>query len=263
MGGDRVTRALGMFVDEFLPACEAIGRVALCYAQGSLVSGYASDADLDVIVVWEDDVPPERSWLRRLHDGDEPSFFTYDAPDLAIDRLWRDGQEFNLGHHSRRAFERHMSRDAVGAAVVNDRSLQQIRSGFLRGRVVADTGLAEECREAIQTVPAGYTAEAVRRARNDWAYARTELTKAASQADELVFATVVSQSVLIQVVAVFALAGQYYPGPKWVRRVMDDVGVDDEAKALYDRLWHSPANRLGQIAAIDALADWITCRQSQ
>ena len=248
--------AIEAFVEEILPTCQEAGRVALCYAQGSLVSGYTSQADLDVVVVWDHDVPTRRSWLAALHEPDDPAtaFFTYDAPDLAIDRLWRAGQEFNLAHHSRAAFLEHTSADAPGPALANDRTTQQIRSGFQRGRVLLDTGMADACRDAIVELPAGYTAEALRRARNDWAYARTELAKAASRHDELVFATVLSASAVVQVVAVFAAAGHYYPGLKWLRRVMDDLGVDAQAKARYDDVWHRAGDHVAQVAAMDALA---------
>jgi hypothetical protein len=256
---DRADRAVATFVDEILPTCQAaVGQaVALCYAQGSLISGYTTDADLDVIVVWEGDVPGHRTWLAPLHDVDEPAFFTYDATDLAIDRLWRQGQEFNLGHHGRHRFERHLSATADGRTLANDRVAQQVRSGFMRGRILVDTGPAEAWRRAAAPLPDGYVAEAVRRAHNDWAYARTELAKAAKRDDGLVFATVLANSVLHQVVAVFALAGQYYPGLKWLRRAMADAGVAEDAIGLHEAIW-STADRAAQLEAGDALAGWVT-----
>lgn len=56
----RLGAALHTFRTEILPTCTAIAEVHLCYGQGSLVSGYTEDADLDVVVVWEGDVPRQR-----------------------------------------------------------------------------------------------------------------------------------------------------------------------------------------------------------
>jgi hypothetical protein len=79
-------------------AREPHGDVHLCYVQGSLASRFTEEADLDVVVVWQHDIPIQRTCLRELHDHPSVQLFTYDASDLAIDRLWRHDQEFNLGH---------------------------------------------------------------------------------------------------------------------------------------------------------------------
>src|SRR5260221_7016122 len=43
---------------QVLPAYEPLGQLSLVYLLGSLVSGYTEDADLDLMMVWNDaDVP--------------------------------------------------------------------------------------------------------------------------------------------------------------------------------------------------------------
>ena len=253
-----LARSMEVLRTEILPVLHAHGEVHLCYVQGSLASGFTDEADLDVVVVWRHDIPMLRTWLSELHDHPSAELFTYDASDLAIDRLWRNGQEFNLGHHSVDAFARRMAGDADGRRLANDLATLQVRSGFVRGSVVVDDdGAAAGYRHATELVPEAAVAEACRRARNDWAYAKTELAKAADRGDDLVFAYVLAQSIVVQLVALFALHGHYYPGLKWVRQVMQHLGVPSEAISLYDRVWSERSDIRPQLEAADAFATWI------
>jgi hypothetical protein len=192
-----LARSLEVLRTDILPVLRARGGIHLCYVQGSLASGFTEEADLDVVVVWRHDIPVQRTWLSELHDHPLAELFTYDASDLAIDRLWRHDQEFNVGHHSGDAFARRMAADTDGRRLANDFTTLQVRSGFLRGSVVADDdGAAAGYRQATASVPEAAVAEACRRARNDWAYAKTELAKAADRGDDLVFAHVLAQSIV-------------------------------------------------------------------
>ena len=43
---------------QVLPVYDRLGSLTLVYLLGSLVSGYTDDADLDILLVWDDpDVP--------------------------------------------------------------------------------------------------------------------------------------------------------------------------------------------------------------
>ncbi|HVM06888.1 MAG TPA: DUF4037 domain-containing protein [Acidimicrobiales bacterium] len=253
-----LARSLELLRSDVLPVLQAHGDVHLCYVQGSLASGFTEEADLDVVVVWQHDIPLQRTWLSELHDDPSVELFTYDASDLAIDRLWRHDQEFNLGHHAGDAFARRMAADADGRRLANDLTTLQVRSGFLRGSVVVDEdGAAAGYRQATASVPETAVAEACRRARNDWAYAKTELAKAADRGDHLVFAYVLAQSIAVQLVALFAVHGHYYPGLKWVRRVMQHLGIPSEAISLYDRVWSERSDPRPQLEAADEFAEWI------
>ena len=250
-----------MFTRDVLPVCSSHGTVALAYAQGSLVSGYTDAADLDVVLVWDEPIPTRRQWLALLHTRSDAAFFTHDALDLAIDRLWIGEQEFNLGHHSLERWLHHL-RTNDGVALASDLTALQVRSGFVRGLVLHDpSGRAGEWHETARVVPDGLVEEARRRARNDWAYASGELAKAASRADHLVFTTVLGQTIVRQLVAVFAAAGWPYPGLKWVRQVMVGAGLEAEIIDRYDAVWTAPAledivaaaGRFAELAGADRL----------
>lgn len=178
---------------------------------------------------------------------------------MAIDRLWRHDQEFNLGHYSRAAFAARMAADADGRRLANDLTTLQVRSGFLRGAVIFDRdGVGDDYRQATTTVAQMMVAEACRRARNDWAYVEKELAKAVQRGDDFVFAHLLAQSTVVQLVALFAIHGQYYPGLKWVRQVMEDATIGRTAVEIYDRIWVQRSDPRSQLNAANALAAWIS-----
>lgn len=65
---------------------------------------------------------------------------------------------------------------------------------------------------------------------------------------------------MVQAIALFALHGHYYPGPKWLRRTMAELGFDREAVARYDRLWVQPAYSVEQVVALGQLNRWVEDR---
>jgi hypothetical protein len=85
-------------IETVIPAYKQLGSVLFTYAQGSLVEGYADEADLDLMMVWAAG-PPDGTARRGLRLGDQapdPSFF--DQPGFVLDRFWLSGQQVDLKH---------------------------------------------------------------------------------------------------------------------------------------------------------------------
>lgn len=261
---DAPRAALEKFNADVWPVLSDVGSVAFAYGQGSLVSGYTHDADLDVVVVWEGAVPLDRMpWLRSLHDDDTKPPFTYDAENFFIDRFVRGGQEFNLAHHPRAWFERTVGVEVAGATLARDLTSLQVRSGFVRGLIIHDVAdAAAALQAACRDLPSGFCVEACRTAINDWAYVQGELRKANDREDWLVLFAALAQSVQTQLIAVFALEGHYYPGPKWVRRTMVELGIADDAVSAFDEIWSARGEPVAQLDAASRLVAWIAGRAS-
>src|SRR5713226_8932749 len=94
---------------QLLPAYEPLGSLALVYLLGSLVSGYTEDADLDIMMVWDDpDVPAaslRESLVARLDEQQCISPFVVDYRDIHLERYVIAGQEYNVAHLTLASFE--------------------------------------------------------------------------------------------------------------------------------------------------------------
>ena len=68
--------------ERLLPAYEPLGQLTLVYLLGSLVSGYTEDADLDIMMVWDDPEVPAGSQreplVARLDERQSVSPFVVD-----------------------------------------------------------------------------------------------------------------------------------------------------------------------------------------
>jgi hypothetical protein len=175
----------------------------------------------------------------------------------------RGAQEFNLAHHPRPWFERTVAAGVAGAGLARDLTGLQVRSGFVRGTIIHDVAeAADALRAACRVLPPGLCAEACRTAINDWAYVEGELRKANEREDWLVLFAALAQSVQTQLVAVFALEGHYYPGLKWVRRTMVEVGIADAAVRAFEDIWSARGEPVAQLDAAARLVAWIAGRRS-
>ncbi|GHO84709.1 hypothetical protein [Dictyobacter formicarum] len=82
-----------------------IGDLAFGYGQGSVFAGFSRDSDLDINLVWERACPPQLSErpVALLCDSErEPVQF--DEASLALDKLWVDGRQVDVVHHTGKTF---------------------------------------------------------------------------------------------------------------------------------------------------------------
>jgi hypothetical protein len=98
-----------MLQQHVLPAYECLGSLTLVYLLGSLVSGYTQDADLDMMMVWDElDVPAgalRELLVARFEERPNASPCVVDYRDIHLERIVLAGQEYNVARLPLASFE--------------------------------------------------------------------------------------------------------------------------------------------------------------
>ncbi len=98
-----------MLQQQVLPAYERLGSLTLVYLLGSLVSGYTQDADLDMLMVWDElDVPAgslRELLVARFEERPNASPCVVDYRDIHLERIVLAGQEYNVARLPLASFE--------------------------------------------------------------------------------------------------------------------------------------------------------------
>ncbi|GHO90111.1 hypothetical protein KSF_001590 [Reticulibacter mediterranei] len=100
---------------EVIAQYRRLGGVGFAYGQGSVFTGFSEDADLDINLVWDRPCPPPRQErpVALLCDAlHEPVQF--DTASLALDKLWVDGRQVDVVHHSKETFEQMLEQVRCG-----------------------------------------------------------------------------------------------------------------------------------------------------
>jgi hypothetical protein len=134
-----------------LPAYEDLGSLCLGYLLGSLVSGYTEDADLDVMMVWNDvDVPAaslREPLVSHLDERQGVSPFVVDYRDNHLERYVITGQEYNVAHQTQVSFEAMLQVILDGRRDGTERVLDPLvaTAGFSYGELLLDRqGLGQQ-----------------------------------------------------------------------------------------------------------------------
>ena len=98
-----------MLQQHVLPAYERLGSLTPVYLLGSLVSGYTQDADLDMMMVWDElDAPAgalRELLVARFEEQPNASPCVVDYRDIHLERVVLAGQEYNVAHLPLASFE--------------------------------------------------------------------------------------------------------------------------------------------------------------
>jgi len=144
-----------------VPVDQALGGLAFVYGQGSVVAGFATDADLDLICVWDRAEPPVAAVrpVHLLHTGTPPPA-QFDRPGFALDQFWFGRQQVDVAHVSRTIFDGWLASVAAGGGW-EGRSYPQLLaavSGFAYGVLLADgtEALATRSREHLAAHRSAY-----------------------------------------------------------------------------------------------------------
>lgn len=157
-----------MLVDRVLPAYELLGDLSFAWAQGSVVSGYTTEGDFDVILAWDlDSLPIDRSFVvASLDERDPENPFVVNYRDINIDRFTIGGQEFNIGHATPQGFRKgHVEPVLEGVALREETILQPVVavSGFSYGDLLVDhKEEAAHIAELLEPFPSSLRVEALR-----------------------------------------------------------------------------------------------------
>lgn len=236
MSGPVVTR----IVERVLNAYSTCGRFDFAYGQGSTFSGFETEADVDIVLIWPQSIPPGQNRpADELCDSDiDPVQF--EDPEFALDNLVIGGREVQAAHYGRSTF------DSWCRLVDNGEGWHGRQwplplhavAGFVYGISLADHhGEATAIRERIATP----TAKLRTRTRETVAAALSEydklLTSSARRAEGWLFHQLSLPFIKQAYAAWFAAEGHYLPFPKHLDRWIERLGLDQELARAEQRIW--------------------------
>jgi uncharacterized protein DUF4037 len=204
---------------QVLPSYEPLGSLTLVYLLGSLVSGYTQDADLDLMMVWNDPDVPTAS-LRaplatRLDERQGVSPFVVDYCDIHLERYVISGQEYNVAHQTQVSFEAMLQSILDGRRDGTERVLDPLvaTAGFYYGELVLDRkALGQRWKSQFSTYPSVVKQECRRAVLSHRQAYLTDLTTLMKREDWFKFYCVLVEALRTTMRALFALHEVYYPG---------------------------------------------------
>ncbi len=257
-----------MLRQQVLPAYEPLGRLSLVYLLGSLVSGYTEEADLDIMMVWNDASVPAGSLreplVSHLDERQGISPFVVDYRDIHLERYVIAGQEYNVAHQTRVSFEAILHSILDGKRDGTDRVLDPLvaTAGFTYGELVLDRqGLGQQWRSRLSAFPPVVKQECRRAVLAHRQTHLTDLTTLMRRADWFKFHCILVEALHTSMRALFALHEVYYPGDKWLRQSILRFGLGEEVLTRFDRIFEAsgPAidRAIEQHAALSRLMDLV------
>jgi len=244
-----------------VPIYHALGDLAFVYGQGSVVAGLATDADLDLICVWDRDEPPavvERP-LHRLHTG-TASAAQFDRPGFVLDQFWLGRQQVDVAHVSRSTFDGWLTTVGAGGGWEHRAYPQPLAAvaGFAYGVLLADdSGGGGAARARVATVPQALAERSRAHLAAHLAAYAAALAGCAARGDGWLFHEILADALRPALVAWFATRGHYLPFHKrlhlWIARFALDPALAD----LERRLWLPDAALADKEARYRLLAERI------
>jgi GNAT superfamily N-acetyltransferase len=253
---------------QVLPAYEPLGRLSLVYLLGSLASGYTEEADLDIMMVWDDANVPAASLREPLvsHFDERPGIpaFVVDYRDIHLERYVMAGQEYHVAHQTRVSFEAMLQVILDGKRDGTDRVLDPLvaTAGFAYGELVWDReGLGRQWKNRLNTFPPVVKRECVRAVLAHRQAHLTDLTTLMKRADWFKFHCLLVEALRTSMRALFALHEVYYPGDKWLRQAILRFGLGEDVLTSFDRLFEATDSAgeraIEQLAALRRLMDLV------
>jgi len=220
---------------QVLPAYQDLGSLCLVYLLGSLVSGYTEDANLDVMMVWNDvDVPAaslREPLVARFDERQGVSPFVVDYHDIHLERYVIAGQEYNVAHQTQVSFEAILQVILDGRRDDTERVLDPLvaTAGFSYGELVLDReALGQQWKSRLSAFPPAVKQECQRAVLAYRQAYLTDLTTLMRRADWFKFHCLLIEALRTTMRALFALHEVYYPGDKWLRQEILRFGLGEE-----------------------------------
>lgn len=240
-------------VGRLVPGYSSAGGLAFAYAQGSLVEGLTEEADLDLVLVWDDAPPPDRYRPPAGLADPFPEPTLFDQAGFVVDRFWLDTQQVDAKHVTTAEVR------AWAAAIEAGEGRQGYPMpavsvyGLLQGIVLHDPkGMADELRGRLRRVPPTFQARAAAAAARAHDSYPQELAAAAQRGDGLLFHSLVSDYLRLLFMAWFAAEDTYWPHEKRLNVRLRLMGREDLA-GLEEKVWTT--DPLGRLHAINQLGD--------
>jgi predicted N-acetyltransferase YhbS len=253
---------------QVFPAYEPLGRLTLVYLLGSLASGYTEEADLDIMMVWDDANVPAASLREPLvsHFDERQDIppFVVDYRDSHLERYVIAGQEYHVAHQTQASFEDILNSILEGKRDGTDRVLDPLvaTAGFAYGELVWDReGLGRQWKNRLNTFPPVVKRECVRAVLAHRQAHLTDLTTLMKRTDWFKFHCLLVEALRTTMRALFALREVYYPGDKWLRQAILRFGLGEDVLTYFDRLFEATGSAqeraIEQLAALRRLMDMV------
>ena len=254
--------------EQVLPLYESLGHLTLVYLLGSLVSGYTEDADLDLMMVWDDPEVPAAALreplVARLDERQGIAPFVVDYRGIHLERYVIDRQEYNVAHQTLTSFEIMLQSILDGRRDNTERVLDPLvaTAGFAYGELVWDRkNLGQQWKSRLSAFPPKVKQECRRAVLAHRQAYLTNLRTLIRRGDWFKFHCVLVEAVRTALQALFALHEVYYPGDKWLRQSIIRFGLDTEVLTCFDRLFEAKGSALEraseQQAALSRLMDLV------
>jgi hypothetical protein len=215
------------------------------YGQGSVMTGLTEDSDLDLVLVWSEDVPAAATL---------PATFVRHGP-LALEKAEVGGYDVDLMHLPLSTFDGWMSELERGDGWAGTAWPLPIyvAAGLAESALLLDpSGLGAEHRLRVQT-PADPLVSKVRQQLAAAAPAFVnELRRAAAGGNHWLHADLAVQLHKLINTAWFLAEGHYPPFPKYLPRWYERFGMDPEIQRLEAAYWEigDPAEAAERLQAL-------------
>lgn len=218
------------------------------YGQGSVITGLTDDSDLDLILIWDKDVPTASTLPGQSRLTPQGR--------LALEQAHLDSNDVDLMHVPRHTFENWMSELEQGDGWAGTAWPLPIyvAAGLAESKLLLDpTGLGTEHRSRVQT-PAAQLVTKVRRQLEATAPGFVkELRRAAERDNRWLHANLAVQLHKLIYTAWFLFEGHYPPFPKYLPQWYERFGMDSEIQGLEATYWATRDPAEGT-AAVESLA---------
>jgi hypothetical protein len=217
-----------------LPECAGLGALACAHLQGSLVLGYTDRADLDVVLVWDqEEVPTGREALvARLDERQREWPEAIDYRDVHLDRLVLDGQDVEVAHYTLGRLEQALESvrtgsDLPGRAIVDPLALA---AGVRNAVFLFDpAGHGRRLQDSLRVFPEHLRTGTRRAVFNNRERNLADLRRFAERDDRFAFQSALVGTGRRVLQALLAARGRYWSGDKWCRVALERAGFPPPA----------------------------------
>ncbi len=242
-----------------VPAYRPLGGLSFAYGQGSVVTGFSADADIDLVLVWDRAAPPapEARPAQCLNEGTWPTE-QFHQPGAYLDQFRIGTRPIDVAHIPAAVFAEWL--DSVGAGGGwEQRAYPQplaAVAGFAYGVLLADErGAGAAARARVAAFPPALAARSRARLAEQLPGYADALAGCTARGDGWLFHEILADALRGACATWFAAYGRYLPFHKRLHDWVARFGLDPELAQLERQLWLPGADLARKQALYVALAE--------
>ncbi len=249
-----------------LPRYHDLGGLRCAYGQGSLVMGFAEDADLDLVLVWDRATPPAIAArpAPQLNEGPRAAE-QFHEPGFCLDHFWIGGREVDVSHLTGATFDAWLALVRAGSGWTPQTYPQPLAAiaGFAYGTLLLDTsGAGAAARRRVAAFPPALATNARALLSERLPGYRANLDACARRDDGWLCHTILDGAMRDCCVAWFAAHGRYLPFHKRLHHWIARFALEEDIAALERAVWHPGASLQYKAEAFYAMAERVLALRS-